>query len=326
MDSSQPYLIIGRKLEFYAKENAILRKQLEDYGRENGELSLLKTELEQQIAKLQFECQKLRENSQSLMSERDEFASKFRSSAMEVTILKKQVLNCNQENEELVASKGKVEKELSRLREEIARAEEEKVRETSRREKEAEKKVNMMEELWKRTKKDVEGLEEKNKKLQRELDNVKAAATERFRGLELQVSNLEREAEKFSLFFKSGRQQDGIADANEHTEGFGTLIQVELNSPLPSFSKSASDLPSFSKSASELPPTSSVIDIDDDDPDNELDLPSNGLKRKLSSSEIPNEGENDGNNSDENRSKHLKDSSYTSVNNLPPKRQCENKS
>lgn len=68
-------------------------------------------------------------------------------------------------------------------------------------------------------------------------------------------------------------------------------------------------VPSFDTSASKLPPTSSVIDIDDDDGDNELDLLSNGLKRKLSSSEIPNEGENDGNNSDENRSKQLKDSS-----------------
>ena len=94
-----------------------------------------------------------------------------------------------------------------------------------------------------------------------------------------------------------------MADANEHTEGFGTLIQVELNSPLPS----------FDKSASKLPPTSSVIDIDDDDGDNELDLLSNGLKRKLSSSEISNEGEDDGNNSDKNRSKQLKDSSYMSV-------------
>ena len=45
----------------------------------------------------------------------------------------------------------------------------------------------------------------KNKKFQRELDNVKAAATERFRGLELQVSNLEREAEKFGAFLKSGQ-------------------------------------------------------------------------------------------------------------------------
>lgn len=316
MDSSPPYFIIAHKLELYAKENAILRKQLEDYGRENGELSLLKTELEQQIAKLQFERQKLRENSQSLMSERDEFASKFRSSAMEATILKKQLLNCTQENGELVASKGKVEKELSRLREEIARAEEEKVREMSRREKEAEKKLKMMEDVLKRGEKDMETLKERNKKLQRELDNVKAAATERFRGLEVQVSNLELEAEKFSLFFKSGSQQDGIADANEHTEGFGTLIQVERNSPVPS----------FDTSASKLPPTSSVIDIDDDDGDNELDLLSNGLKRKLSSSEIPNEGENDGNNSDENRSKQLKDSSNMSVNNLPPLRQCENRS
>jgi len=150
MDSSQSHHIIARKLEIYGKENAILRKQLEDYKRENGELSLLKTELEQQIVKLQLECQKLRENSQSLKCERDELASKFCSSAMEVTILKKQLLNCTQENGELMASKGKVEKELSRLRQEIAMAEEEKVREISRREKEGEKKVKIMEELLKR--------------------------------------------------------------------------------------------------------------------------------------------------------------------------------
>jgi len=76
-----------------------------------------------------------------------------------------------------------------------------------------------------------------------------------------------------------------------------------------------------------MPPTSSVIDIVDDDDDggyNERDLPSNGLKRKLSSSEIPH-GENEGNNSGENRSKQLNHLSYTSVNNLPLLRQRENK-
>ncbi|KAJ8436579.1 hypothetical protein Cgig2_031520 [Carnegiea gigantea] len=192
-------------------------------------------------------------------------AHKLELYAKENAILRKQLEDYGRENE-------------------IARAEEEKVREMSRREQEAEKKVKMMEDILKRVEKDMETLKEENKKLQRELDNVKAAASERFRGLELQVSNLEREAEKFSLFFKSGLHPNC------------------------------------------LPPLPYVIDIDDDDGDNELDLLSNGLKRKLSSSEIPNEGENDGNNSDDNMSKQLKDSSYMSVNNLPPLRQFENKS
>lgn len=142
---------------------------------------------------------------------------------------------------------------------------------------------------------ELERASERKMKLDKELEAITIAATDKYRGLELRVTNLERDVAELTNSSSEGPPADGTIKVEERQERNDKL----LGRPSVCETTVQESIPCTQKSSLQPPPIFEITDSDSDD--EEL----KGIKRKIPSSEASNEREESAN-SRTNRSKQLK--------------------